>query len=133
MRVGGKFGGFVLCALLITGCDASKFAEVSGKVTVDGKPVDAGSITFLPLDGMTPTAGGEIKDGKYSVKVPIGQMKVTISVPKAIGKKKLYATPDSPEGTLYAEALPLRYNEKSELTFEVKSGSNDKDWELTKK
>ena len=130
MQVGRRFGGLVLCALLIAGCDASKFAEVSGTVTVDGKPVSAGSITFLPVDGLTPTAGGQIKDGKYSVKVPVGPMKVTISAPKAIGKKKLYATPDSPEGTLYAEALPERYNEKTELTLDVKSGSNDKDWEL---
>jgi len=127
------FGGLAICALVAVGCDGSKFADVSGTVTVDGKPVETGSITFVPADGLSSTAGGEIKDGKYSVKVPVGMMKVSISSPKAIGKKKLYATPDSPEGTLYAEALPERYNEKTELTLDVKSGSNPKNWELSAK
>jgi hypothetical protein len=133
MRVGRVVAALVVCALFAAGCDSSKVADVSGTVTIDGKSVESGSITFLPVDGHSPTAGGEIKDGKYNVRVPIGQMKVSISVPKEIGKKKLYATPDSPEGTLYGEALPARFNEKTELTLEVKSGSNKKDWELTAK
>ncbi|HEX3147077.1 MAG TPA: hypothetical protein VHR66_03285 [Gemmataceae bacterium] len=132
MRV-GRLVGLVFCTLLVTGCDGSPFAEVSGTVTVDGTPVEAGAITFLPVDGKTPTAGGEIKGGKYNVKVPVGQMKVSISVPMAIGKKKLYATPDSPEGTMYKESLPGRFNETTELTLDVKSGTNEKNWDLTTK
>jgi len=127
------FGVLVICTLLAVGCDGSKFAEVSGTVTVDGTAVETGSITFLPADGQSPTAGGEIKDGKYSVKVPVGQMKVSISVPKVIGKKKIYPTPESPEMPVTKEALPERYNEKTELTLEVKSGPNNKDWELSAK
>jgi len=122
-----------ICTVFAAGCDGSKFAEVSGTVTVDGTPVETGSITFLPADGMTPTAGGEIKDGKYNVQVPIGLMKVSISVPKVIGKKKIYPTPESPEMPITKEALPERYNEKTELTLEVKSGANPKDWELSGK
>ena len=48
------------------GCNANT-ASVSGTVTYDGRPVDHGSIAFLPADGAGPTAGGEIVDGRYNV------------------------------------------------------------------
>jgi hypothetical protein len=134
MRFGRVPSCLLLCALLpLSGCDDAKIGEVSGTVTVDGSPMDAGSITFVPVDGKTSTAGGEIKNGHYSVKVPIGKMKVSISMPRESRKKKLYNTPDSPVGTMYEEGLPAKYNGKTELELEVKSGRNPKNWELTKK
>ena len=134
MRFGSIPACLLLCALLpLVGCDDGNIAEVSGTVSLDGTPIEAGSIMFVPADGSTSTAGGAIKNGKYSVKVPLGKMKVSITMPKKVGKKKLYNTPDSPEGDLWAEGLPAKYNEKSELELEVKSGRNPKNWELTKK
>ena len=133
MRIGRIAVGLVACALAAAGCDGSGLADVSGTVTVDGTPIEEGAITFYPVDGQGQTAGGPIKDGKYSVPVSVGKMKVSISYPRAIGKKKLYNTPESPEGIIWKEGLPGRYNEQSELTFEVKSGKNTKDWELTVK
>jgi hypothetical protein len=65
--------------------------------------------------------------------VPIGNSKIEIRVPKVVGKKKLYDTPDSPVQDLMAETLPEKYNEKTELTFEVKPGTNEKNWELSTK
>jgi hypothetical protein len=133
MRVGRVVVGLVVCALAAAGCDGSGLADVSGTVTVDGTAIEEGAITFYPVDGQGQTAGGPIKDGKYSVPVSVGLMKVSISYPKAIGKKKLYNTPESPEGIIWKEGLPARYNEKTELTLDVKSGRNTKDWELTVK
>jgi hypothetical protein len=125
-------GGFLLLTalLLAVGCGDQNEAEVSGAVTVDGVPMASGAIQFVPEDGQSKTTGGAIKDGRYSVKVPVGRMKVSISMPKESRKKKLYNTPDSPVGTMYDEGLPAKYNEKSELTLEVKPGRNPKDWEL---
>jgi hypothetical protein len=128
-----RLAGVVMACFLIAGCDDSKFADVSGTVRLDGEPIFEGSITFLPVDGQSQTAGGTIKDGKYSVSVPVGQMKVSISYPKVSGSKKLYDTPDSPIGYLYKESVPARYNEQTELVLEVKPGKNTKDWELTSK
>src|SRR5207244_8143771 len=52
---------------LLAGCDSSsKKVAVSGTVTYDGQPVEYGTIVFANSGG--PTSGGEIKDGKYSVK-----------------------------------------------------------------
>jgi len=123
--------GLLLLLLLgVSGCGDSTMSDVSGKVTLDGKPVEQGVISFYPMDGKTSTTGGSIKDGTYLVKVPIGVMEVKISMPKVVGKKKLYDAANSPERTLTAEALPPRYNDKSELRLEVTPGKVEKDWEL---
>jgi hypothetical protein len=102
-------------------------------VTVDGHRLPQGSIAFFPVDGQTRTSGGEIFDGKYSASVPVGQMKVNISGPKITGYKKLYNRPGSPERPTFGEALPARYNEKTELTLDVKPGRNEKNFELQSK
>jgi hypothetical protein len=121
----------VALLLLLAGCGGgADTGEVSGAVQLDGKPVEAGAITFSPVDGKSPTSGCEIKGGRYTARVPIGRMKVAINVPKVVGKKKVYNTPDSPEMPVTAEALPPRYNQKTELELDVKSGSNPKDWDL---
>ena len=122
----------VLAAVLaaVLGCSDQSSGEVTGLVRVDGKIVEKGAITFVPADGQTATSGGEIRSGRYSVRVPVGKMKVSISMPVEDKKKKLYPTPESPEMWMYREGLPARYNEHTELELEVKSGTNQKDWEL---
>lgn len=127
-------GGVVLAGLLtVIGCGTGP-SELTGKVTLDGKPVESGKITLIPADGKGQTAGGDIKDGAYTVPgVPSGTVKVSLSAPKVVGKKKLYNTPNSPEMAITEEALPERYNVKSTLTVDIKAGRNTKDWELTSK
>jgi hypothetical protein len=131
-RLAAAFVCFLVSAVVV-GCNNDNMADVTGTVAVDGKPVAKGSIGFIPADGKAQTAGAEIKDGKYSARVPIGNSKIEIRVPKVVGKKKLYDTPDSPVQDLMAETLPEKYNEKTELTFEVKPGTNEKNWELSTK
>jgi hypothetical protein len=112
---------------------AAKTGSVSGKVLYQGKPVPDGSVTFYPADGKGTVARGTIKDGIYAVtRVPVGTAKVVISAPRVVGKKRMYDTPDSPTVPITAESLPPEYSdkEKSELTFEVRPGENEKDWEL---
>ena len=120
---------FVLSLFTLVGC-GDGMGEVNGTVTFEGTPIEEGAISFYPTDGKTPTTGGAIKGGQYSVKVPPGTMKVVISLPKITGKKKIYNTTNSPEMPITVEALPAKYNEKSELTLEVVAGANRKDWEL---
>src|SRR5690349_13504580 len=113
MRAIGSVAAFLAAAALVAGCGGGEqFGEVSGTVSYDGKPVEDGAITFVPDKG--PTAGGGIKDGKYSAKVPVGPAKVSISAGKVVGQKKLYNTPDSPSQPVTAEYLPAKYNEKTE-------------------
>lgn len=121
--------GLVLVAAL--GCgEGGNTALVTGTVTLDGQPIPTGTMLFVPVDGQSPTAGGEIKDGHYSARVPITVMKISISAPRVVGTKKIYDTPDSPEMPITEEALPARYNEETELRLEVKPGTNQHDFEL---
>jgi hypothetical protein len=124
---------FGLACIGLAGC-GDGMTEVAGNVKVDGKTVDDGAIAFYPADGKGPSAGGPIKNGQYSARVPLGAMKVTISWPKGTGiKKKLYENdPKSAVRELRSESLPERFSDaiKTELTYEVKSGANRKDWDL---
>jgi hypothetical protein len=58
-------------------------------VTLDGKPVKAGYIDFMPEDSRTgQTAGAKITNGTYSVKDMIpGKMRVTVRVNAADPQK----------------------------------------------
>lgn len=58
------------------GCGGRK-AKVSGSVTLDGKPLPAGTIVFHPSKGNS--VSGEIHDGQYTVTgAPTGEVKVTV-------------------------------------------------------
>ena len=115
----------------LVGCGPeSNVAKISGTVSVDGKPTAKGAISFVPISGKGPTAGTEIKDGKYTSEAAIGECKVEIRIPKVVGKKKLYDTPDSPEQEIMEEVLPVKYNEATELKVEIKKGENTKDFDL---
>jgi hypothetical protein len=103
----------------------SKRGTVQGTVTVNGKPPAAGAIAFTPVSGAAPTAGGKIVDGKYSAEVPIGLAKVAIRVSKIVGQRKLYDSPDSPVQPLMEESLPPEFNDRTELTLDVKPGVNE--------
>ena len=124
---------FFLFGAVLLGCGDSKMAEVKGRVLVDGTPLDKGAITFTPIDGKAPTAGATIEKGTYQTMTPIGKMAVAISAPKIVGMKKLYPGPKSLEAPITAEALPAKYNEKSELNIDVKAGSNDANFDLKSK
>jgi hypothetical protein len=55
-----------------------KIAAVDGKVSVDGKPLAKGKLSFRPEKGKAIAV--EVKDGKYSAtKIPFGTYRVTVS------------------------------------------------------
>jgi hypothetical protein len=117
---------------LVCGC-AAKQTTISGEVTLDDKPLEQGTITFVPVDGKTPNVVTTIKAGKYSVKATPGSMRVQISWQKVVGKRKAYDDAASPLVDEYKEGLPARYNENTELTAEVKNGDNVFNWPLKSK
>ena len=123
------------CLLVpLVGCEVEKpVTRVSGVITYEGKPVESGAITFFPVDGKSPTAGAVIAQGEYSAVVALGEMKVVISAPKVVGRRKLYAnSPQSPEMDLTVEALPERYNERSSLKVVLASAVERRDFDLKK-
>lgn len=67
------------------GCGGGSAPEtypVNGKVTVDGKPLEAGSITFHPdPPGSSPGTSMMVNMGTYATSVAAGKYKVTIEPP----------------------------------------------------
>ena len=134
LRWAGRVAVLAGAAALVGCSNEPDLVEVTGTVSFEGAPIEDGAIRFYPADGKNP-AGGTIKDGKYTAtKVPVGASKVVISGAKVVSKKKIYNTPNSPEMPVTAELLPDKYSktEKTGLTYEVKRGANEKNWELTK-
>ena len=126
-----------LAAALLTlaGCSSSPTGEVSGTVAVDGRtPAEGSSITFVPAGGAASGGGGVITDGRYAVTLTAGDYKVEIRVPEPVAPVKGANTEGPGPGGVanIKESLPAKYNDRTELTFAVKQGKNEKNWELTK-
>jgi hypothetical protein len=122
---------FVLAVFLAAGCGgrAGK-GTVTGRVTLDGNPVEKGTIQFFPVDGKGQTAHALIQGGNFTAEVPVGPKRVEINAPRVVGKRKAYDTPDSPLVEEYRETIPTKYNARSELRTEVKPGRNEADFGL---
>jgi len=118
-----------------TGCSTGPaVGTVTGEVTFDGQPVKDGHVTFTPVDGKGQTGGAPIVDGKFKAEqVPAIKMRVELHGNKVIGKRKAYDTPESPVFDEVAELLPPKYNVNSELTLEVKRGTQDVKYDLKSK
>jgi hypothetical protein len=123
----------LLTYIALVGCSPSNLATVTGSVTVDGEPAKVGAIAFFAVHGKAPTAGAPIVDGKYSALVTPGLCTVQVRVSKIVGKKKIYDTPNSPVREVWAEVLPPKYNDDSQLKLEVKPGANKQDYDLISK
>jgi len=77
--------GSVLFLILLTvvGCqggDKPKYANVKGKVTFNGKPIEKGLITFA-TDGRAPSTM-DIIDGEFNGQAMVGTNKISISAKK---------------------------------------------------
>ena len=103
-----------VCGLLLLSATPALAADgkVQGHVTLNGKPLSAGKITFHLPNGQF--VGARLnKDGTYAVdRVPVGTWKVTI------------------EGA----DVPVRYSSegKSSLQVEVRKGTNTLDFALAR-
>ena len=57
------------CCIALCSCNENgNRRALEGTVTLDGQPLAAGGIEFFPLPGTGgPTAGGQVKDGRFYV------------------------------------------------------------------
>src|SRR5215207_384142 len=113
--------------LFLIGCkpEAKRYG-VSGVVKYKGEPVKFGTISFRSDDGQT--GGAQVVDGKYEIPAATGlppgkyQVAVTYPDPKAPKPKE-----GEPPGVVaeVKDLLPDKYNNKTELTAEIKAESNN--------
>jgi hypothetical protein len=123
----------VLCAALavaLAGCGGGSYktVPVSGRVTLDNKPLANAIITFVPeaatgVNDPTPSSVGITgEDGTYSLALNTdGKTKGAV-----VGKHKIIIVVGSGTSTeatrTFHKQLPQRYNRNTELTCDVPGG-----------
>jgi S1-C subfamily serine protease len=126
------FGAVMAAACLSAGCGATP-ASVDGTVAVDGKPLTAGQVSFVPTTGNAVSA--EIgPDGSYHVDgLPPGDVIVLVAGPPPPvtgneGLRSKLSTAGPPAAAAPAgPEVPKRYQSvaTSDLTRTLQPGPND--------
>jgi hypothetical protein len=127
----------VTLSVFLAGCGTS-YAPVSGRVTLDGKPLEGAIVTFQPAadnpNRGTGSVGNTDEDGRFTLRV------VDPSTPGAVPGKHvvlitLYEKGDGKPGAEKSgtQLLPVRYNEQTTLTCTVPpGGTTEANFDLTK-
>jgi hypothetical protein len=108
-----------LLVVVLAGCGRAgpEVAPVSGRVTLDGRPLESADLMFQ-VEGKSPGVGRTDQDGRYELMykrgvagTPIGSNRVAITV-----SSELVSNPPP---------IPARYNTETELTAEVQPGEDN--------
>ena len=132
-------------APLVAGCGGEQLGQVKGTVTLDGKPLSKGTLTFEAPGKRPATArveAGQIVEAtthKTGDGVPVGAHKVAVAATEDAASA-VVANPGEGKGpgANYMSGkslLPAKYNnpETSGLTAEVKGGENVLEFNLASK
>ncbi len=123
----------IMWLLPLAGCgdiSSLKRAVVVGEVKYQGKPINDGSIRFVPIkDTGGPAAAAMIADGRYSVMagggVPLGTHRVEII---GLRDKPKIPSPPNPAveefGGGKQEYIPEKYNRKSTLEVTIEAAGD---------
>jgi len=134
------FGALVLM-LSVTGCGGTDFGPtgtITGKLTLLGKPIAAGTaVSFMQMEKGFLAFGLTDEEGKFEVKswnngqMPVGKYKVMIApaaVPPAknLTPEEAFDHPELVEPATKAD-FPKKYRDTqtSGLEYEIKEGPND--------
>jgi hypothetical protein len=125
---------FGLVAALGCGQEPYQVAPVSGRVTLNGKPLPNAFVHFGPVGTQErnpgPTAQGKTDaEGRYTLRLDISDRAGAV-----VGQSRVYITtavaaaqgpqPDA-GGKRTKEVVPARYNQETTLTVEVRPGGTD--------
>lgn len=148
--------GAVMC-LALMGCGPSgpDLGTVKGKVTMFGRPLPNALVTFEPTDGGPVATGPTDEEGNYELfsagrkGAKVGPHRIvitTIQPPQEAdnSQEALARSSDDPaymaqalggpaqykKAEEFKEKIPAKYNTNTELKEEVKSGSNEFNFDL---
>lgn len=119
-------GGLLLAGVVWSvGCsrnDRPPLANVQGTVTLDGQPLVQARVAFEPVGGGRTSYGVTDEAGRYHL-LYIRDIKGAI-----VGSHKVRFFDESEDSRV--ARVPARYNKQSDLTAEVRSGTNTFDFDL---
>ncbi|WP_425613917.1 hypothetical protein NA78x_003762 [Anatilimnocola sp. NA78] len=79
----------IVCfCLAIAGCTpAATTLPISGKVTLDGAPLESADLLFVPADPSFGSEPGKVTNGTYTAKVRPGKSKVQVTASRVVPGK----------------------------------------------
>ena len=122
----------LLAILVVAGCSGGDGRQaVTGTVTLDGQPLDSGSVNFQPADpSAASSSGAAIRDGEFTIPrdkgLKPGAYKVSVRATKETGRMI-----EDPQMGQIAERVAVKFQEEGTLEVEVGDGKNHFDLELT--
>ncbi|WP_417378606.1 carboxypeptidase regulatory-like domain-containing protein [Gimesia sp.] len=129
---------FAFLILTVSGCGAEgepipDLAQVTGVVTMDGAPLSNAKIIFEPQQATEKarrraSSASTETDGSYTLEYNSDASGATLGSHKVM----IIKMPDDPEDA-GMQLVPAKYNDKSELTAEVKEGDNSFNFDLKSK
>jgi hypothetical protein len=113
---------------LAAGCGGAGGLAISGKVTLDGRPLERGNIAFVPEAGAgTAGAAAEIADGAYAIPAAQGptpgRYRVEVHSVRPTGATAKKPVDPDYAGEQTVDLIPPRYHRDSTLAAEVKAGA----------
>ncbi len=125
----------ICCGIpLIAGCGGDpNMGYVTGTVTLDGQPLERATLYFQPTNGERPSMGYTDATGHYKLeysttksgaRVGEHEVRITTYAEVIVDQETGNRLPGTPE------KLPTKYNTKTELKQEVKSGKQVIDFAL---
>lgn len=116
------------------GGDVPSRNAVSGRITLNGAPLESALVTFTPVrpDQAPTPAVARVIGGVFTIDAEFGpkagKYKVSVSAPKPVarrGGRTVAPVDDEFDTTPMKESIPARYNARTELTADVtESGPN---------
>jgi hypothetical protein len=138
-----RYAGFCMLGVLfvIPGCSKGPpVGIVHGTVTLDGNPLEEGSVQLTAVDGHAPTAGAQIVNGKFETNATIAKFRVQIesNVLRTRDGKKVDPNRKIDKfagnsGETVVSLVPAKYNTNSTLELDVKAGLNEPQFDLKSK
>ncbi len=132
--------GLVL-AMAFAGCQSSVDTDgrkaITGSVSLNGSPIQSGSIRFEPLAGQT-ASGSTIAEGKYEIPagkgLKPGEYRVFINAVEPETSERSAEDLMNNPGPPRKELIPAKYNTKSDVKVEVtEEGPNQFDFPIETK
>src|SRR5437588_677717 len=134
-------GSLLLVLVLPLGCGKNyQLAPVSGRVTLDNRPLAHAEVRFSPTGGPNLPYSVDVTDdqGHYELHLGIdgetpgaviGEHRVTISLDQRKNKMLLKAAGEMPK-RVAGEQLPSKYNRDSKLTCTVPPEGKNENFDL---
>lgn len=121
----------LFCTACLVGCGSSgpQLGTVTGKVTLDGAPLADATVQFQPAEGK-PSYAVTDASGNYELLFAPDQPGATLGKHTVEITGNTYSEDAQGNEVQLPQKVPGKYNQNSELTADVKAGSNTFNFEL---